>query len=83
MLYISGNGTNLDTQRDEALLWTRPIPPVCAVDFDGDGFLTGLDFDGYVAAFEAGDDSADFDEDGFVTGLDFDAYVAGFEAGCD
>lgn len=54
----------------------------CTVDFDGDGFSTGDDFDAYVAAFEAGEISADFDGDGFATGDDFDAFVAAFEAGC-
>jgi hypothetical protein len=54
----------------------------CPADFDHDGFVTGLDFDLYVAAFEAGDMSADFDGDAFVTGLDFDLYVQAFEAGC-
>ena len=54
----------------------------CRADFDGDGFVTGLDFDLYVLAFEAGDATADFDADGFVTGIDFDQYVAAFEAGC-
>ena len=54
----------------------------CPADFDGDGFVTGLDFDAFVGVFEAGDDSADFDGDGFVTGLDFDAYVQAFEEGC-
>lgn len=56
--------------------------PACASDFDWDGFVTGDDFDSYVAAFEAGSPAADFDGDGFVTGDDFDAYVAAFEAGC-
>lgn len=51
-------------------------------DFDGDGFVTGVDFDLFVAAFEAGDLGADFDQDGFVTGIDFDLYVAAYEAGC-
>ena len=51
-------------------------------DYDGDGFVTGLDFDAFVADFEAGGIAADFDGDGFVTGLDFDAYVVAFEAGC-
>ncbi len=51
-------------------------------DFNGDGFVTGEDFDAYVAAFEAGDIASDFDGDGFVTGEDFDAYVAAFESGC-
>ncbi len=54
----------------------------CDADFDGDGFVTGDDFDQYVAAFESGDLSADFDADGFVTGDDFDLYVAAFETGC-
>lgn len=54
----------------------------CAADFDGDGFLTGDDFDAYVAAFESGSVLSDFDRDGFVTGDDFDGYVAAFEAGC-
>ena len=54
----------------------------CPADFDGDGFITGIDYDLYVAAFEAGDMTADFDGDGFITGIDFDLYVFAFEAGC-
>ena len=54
----------------------------CPADFDGDGFLTGLDFDGFIMAFEAGEPTADFDRDGFVTGADFDSYVIAFEQGC-
>ena len=54
----------------------------CPADFDGDGFINGLDFDLYVQAFEGGDAGADFDGDGFITGLDFDFYVQAFEAGC-
>lgn len=58
------------------------LAPTCPVDFDGDGFVTGIDFDLYVAAFEAGDMRADFDHDGFITGIDYDLYVVAFEAGC-
>ena len=54
----------------------------CAADFDGDGFISGVDYDLYVQAFEAGDVSADFDGDGFITGVDFDLFVQAFEAGC-
>lgn len=54
----------------------------CPSDFNGDGFVTGEDFDAYVDAFTAGDIAADFDHDGFVTGDDFDGYVLAFEAGC-
>ena len=51
-------------------------------DFDHNGFLNGDDFDGFVAAFEAGDPSADFDENTFVSGEDFDAFIEHFVAGC-
>ncbi len=54
----------------------------CGADFNGDGFVTGDDFDLYSLAFVAGADSADFDGDGFVTGDDFDAYSDAFQAGC-
>jgi hypothetical protein len=55
---------------------------VCPADYDGDGFVTGLDYDLFVQAFEAGETTADFDEDGFITGQDFDLYVAAYEEGC-
>ncbi len=54
----------------------------CPSDFNGDGFVTGEDFDAYIAAFEVGTLNADFDGNGFVTGEDFDAYVLAFESGC-
>jgi YVTN family beta-propeller protein len=55
---------------------------VCAADFDGTGFVDTDDFDAFVGAFEAGDESADFDGTGFVDTDDFDAFVRAFEAGC-
>ena len=58
------------------------LSPPCRPDFDGDGFVTGTDFDLFVAAFESGDMAADFDGDGFITGLDFDDFVYAFEDGC-
>ena len=51
-------------------------------DFDGDGFITGTDYDLFVQAFELGEESADFDGDGFISGTDFDLYVQAFESGC-
>lgn len=54
----------------------------CRADFDGDGFVSGSDYDLFVGAFESGDPAADFDRDGFITGEDFDRYVVEFEAGC-
>lgn len=63
-------------------VFTFAVTNPCSVDFDGDGFVTGTDFDLFVAAYEAGDIAADFDGDGFVTGVDFDSYVAAYEVGC-
>lgn len=55
----------------------------CGADFNGDGFVTGDDFDAYNANFELGEGlCADYNRDGFVTGDDFDLFVADFEAGC-
>ena len=54
----------------------------CPSDFDHDGFVTGDDFDGYVAAFELGLSSADFNGDNFADFFDYDAFVTAFEAGC-
>jgi len=57
------------------------IPP-CHPDYNGDGFVTGEDFDLFLADFESGSIKADYNGDGFVTGEDFDAFVAAFEIGC-
>ncbi len=54
----------------------------CLADFNGDGFVTGEDFDELVALFEAGDPLADINGDTFVTGEDFDAFVQRFIDGC-
>ncbi len=54
----------------------------CPSDFNDDGFVTGEDFDEFIAAFEAGDISADFNDDTFVSGDDFDAFVEAFVGGC-
>jgi len=72
-----GNGVYADSEPV-----TFRLVATCPTDFNADGFVTGDDFDAFVAAFEAGDAEADFDEDGFVTGDDFDAFVAAFEQGC-
>lgn len=76
--FIAGDGF----RRGEGEGWIVDLGGLCAADFDSDGFVTGADFDLYVAAFETGNASADFDGDGFVSGADFDAYVVGFEVGC-
>ena len=54
----------------------------CTAEYDGDGFVSGADFDLFVAEYENGISEADVDGDGFVTGADFDRFVEAFEAGC-
>jgi hypothetical protein len=58
------------------------LPPPCAADFNGDGFVDFFDFDDFVLAFEAGDPAADFNFDGFIDFFDFDDFVLAFETGC-
>lgn len=81
---VKANGSavnNAVVTSDSGTDWSKPAA-VCRADFDGDGFLTGDDFDQFVVWFELGDLAADFDGDGFVTGDDFDAFVTAFEIGC-
>ncbi len=54
----------------------------CPADHNQDGFVTGDDFDEFVALFVDGLIGADFDGNGFVNGDDFDRFVAHFEQGC-
>ncbi len=54
----------------------------CPTDFDGSGFSDIEDYTTFVAAFEAGDDSADFDGSGFVDLEDFNGFVQAFLVGC-
>jgi glucose/arabinose dehydrogenase len=54
----------------------------CPADFDNTGFVDTDDYDAFVEAFEAGDESADVDASGFVDTDDFDAFVEAYEAGC-
>lgn len=62
--------------------WLVRLGETCPSDFNHDGFVTGEDFDQFLAAFSAGDLSADMDGDGFISGNDFDLYVAAFGSGC-
>lgn len=78
---VSSNGTHRVVTRYDADA-VKAVVPVCPSDFDGDGFVTGDDFDSFVDEFQAGKAAADFDSDGFVTGDDFDAYVEAFQLGC-
>ncbi|MCC6230742.1 MAG: hypothetical protein IT432_16140 [Phycisphaerales bacterium] len=53
-----------------------------SAEFNGDGFVNGLDYDVFASYFEAGDEQADVNEDGFVNGLDYDQFASAFEQGC-
>lgn len=67
---------------DSQGIFTTAALQGCPADFDGSGFVDTDDFDAFVQAFEAGDESADFDRTGFVDTDDFDAFVIAFESGC-
>lgn len=60
-----------------------PLRSLCPADFDRDGFTTAMDFDLYVAEFQAGGTLADFDRDGFISGMDFDAFSDAFKSPCE
>lgn len=72
-------GTSLDTDGDGV---PNECESDCPSDFDGSGFVDTDDYDAFVQAFEAGDESTDVDASGFVDTDDFDAFVQAFERGC-
>lgn len=77
--YVVGSASSTVTGRTEAVMWTASL---CGADFNSDGFVTGDDYDSFVAAFVVGSLIADFNGDGFVAGDDFDGFVDLFVAGC-
>lgn len=56
--------------------------PWCFADFNGDGFVDGIDADRFNNAFESGSPYADVNRDGYIDGLDFDQFFQLFNAGC-
>ena len=54
----------------------------CPADFNGDGFVNGIDYDFFAVLFDAGDAGADANADGFVNGDDYDLFAEHFDAGC-
>ncbi len=89
-LSLSRSRTNFDPRLHTGPAWANivdpdpktPEVPDCLADFNVDGFVNGIDFDEYVALFEAGRPGADVDGDTFVSGIDFDLYMDHFIAGC-
>jgi hypothetical protein len=78
--YVAGYGQDSTTGLREALLWMGPAP--CPADYNGDGFVDGIDYDQFNNDFEAGNIAADYNGDGFVDGIDYDQFNNDFEAGC-
>ena len=80
--YISGYGYNTLTSRNEALLWTRPLPPSCPADFNGDSTVDFFDYLDFVAAFADLSPTADFNNDSVVDFFDYLDFVQAFSVGC-
>jgi hypothetical protein len=80
-LYVAGSGHNNSANRDEALLWSRPLPAPCgSADFNHDGDSgTDADIEAFFACI-AGNccapcGTADFNGDGDVgTDSDIEAF---------
>lgn len=70
---VDGNGNGTEC----AFRWVSN-----PADSNGDGFLTGDDYDQFAGSFEAGDAGADLNADGFVNGDDYDTFASAFDAGC-
>jgi len=80
-LVFMHNSTTLLAATHGRGLWTAPTA-TCPADYNGDGFVSGDDFDLFSGLFELGDPGADFNGDGFTSGEDFDEFTAAFEGGC-
>jgi subtilisin family serine protease len=50
------------------------------LDFNRDGFIDFFDYDGFVAAFEAGVPRSDINNDGFIDFFDYDWFIRLFES---
>ena len=60
--------------------------PDCPADYNGDGFVDGIDYDNFNNDFESPDPQqqirADYNRDGFVDGIDYDEFNNDFETPC-
>jgi len=75
-LFVAGWGFNVDNNRHEALLWTRPLtpPPSCAGDINGDGSTNAADFTILAGNFGSNvppNTGGDLNGDGIVNAADF------------
>jgi hypothetical protein len=79
-IYVGGDGYNLSTGRDEALLWVRPL--CCRADFNCSGTLGTQDIFDFLSAWFEDDPRADFDGNGQFTEQDVFAFLNAWFAGC-
>lgn len=80
-IHVFGRAQRLDTGELCAILWSTSLP-ICAGDYNNDGFVNGDDYDGFASDFEGGNEAADLNWDCFVNGDDFDEFADAFELGC-
>jgi hypothetical protein len=78
---------NLDGSDPEIVINNIGLPNYlvfvrCRADYNGDGFVDGIDYDTFNNDFEGGNPAADYNGDGFVDGIDYDTFNNEFEAGC-
>lgn len=58
------------------------MPPPCRADYNGDGFVGGIDYHEFNNDFEAGNPRAGCNREGFIDGIDYDESNNDFEPGC-
>jgi hypothetical protein len=87
-LYVAGSGHNNTANRDEALLWSRPLPASCYPNCDNSAappILNVVDFSCFLNRFAAGEPYANCDNSTaspVLNVLDFACFLSRFAAGC-
>lgn len=81
-IFVSGYGSRLGSGHTEALLWSRPVPTLCAADLTDDGRLDFFDLTAWLHAFNTQGPAADFNADGLINFGDVKAYLAALNTGC-
>ncbi|MCA9279955.1 MAG: hypothetical protein H6815_12700 [Phycisphaeraceae bacterium] len=81
-LSVVGFGFNSVTQREEALLWTMPLPSACYADCDENGTLDTFDYICFGNAYVANEPYADCDGDGDFDIFDYICFGNAYAAGC-
>ncbi len=82
MLHAAGYGFNTIAARNEALLWTFSLTPLCFADCDQTGTLTIDDFICFQTLYALGDPAADCDASGSLNIDDFICFQTLFAIGC-